>query len=588
MRLFAYFKWLVIVLLLTGLVACRWGDGSNPAAVRSYSGGYLSLTGLPAAASATVIARFDTDNPDRSEFSYRWEVTGGWSIGAGQGTAVVELIAPPISSSATVTLYVNDGAGHAASGSVPLSLVGDGDPVLESLYVSLQPPEDMLPLSVAASDPAQQPLSYEWQSSGVVVGNEANTAWSPPVAGRYLVDVRVDNGSQTVTGKVLLDYAGAASWPFFRGTRQGMGSRTPQVTLGNSGALQWKTPFTVDDCSVGFNFVSSVSQGEDGTLYVGGMRDGRLFALDPDTGGVLWSFAVAGSAIWGTPAVGGAGTIYVATEDTGIVYAINADGSERWQYAAGAGVTGPLAIGGDGTVYAGTDEGATGRLIALNPDGTEKWLSPFDLGGTTRSSVNFGADGSVYARDYAGNLFAIDPADGSERWQIALGPYSGASPVIAADGTVYLGSLPGSATARFYAVNPEGSLKWQSDLGGDLDYGIGATAAVGADGTVYLGTWEGTGSAGAVYAVDPADGSVLWRHPADSTVQASIAVSADGTVYAISKLGTLYALDASTGMEKWTYATQASPAEDSPSSPTIGVDGSVYVYTCDGMLHAVR
>lgn len=44
----------------------------------------------------------------------------------------------------------------------------------------------------------------------------------------------------------------------------------------------------------------------------------------------------------------------------------------------------------------------------------------------------------------------------------------------------------GSLDNSFYAVNPDGSLKWPYQTGGD----IGSSPAIGADGTVYEGSYD--------------------------------------------------------------------------------------------------
>ena len=587
------------LVLLSALVGCGGGGDSRRAA--SYPAGYLSLTGLPASSAGTVYARFEGNDLDTIGLDYQWTVTGGWSIVSGQGTDEVTLVAPVTSGAATVSLRVSDAAGRLATGTLPLSMAGDDLPVPERLYITSVAPQGALSLEITASDPNALPLTYRWSSAGTTVAAAATGAWSPPVAGRFLVGVEVSNGTQDATASAEYNFAGTNPWPFFRGARQGLGSLVPRDTRGNTGQLKWRTTFTTADCGASYNYVSAVAQGRDGTLYVGSISDGKLYALDPGSGAVEWSFATAGSSIQSSPAVAADGTIYVALHDSDILYAVNPDGSEKWQYAAGGGATfaSPAAIGTDGTLYIGTDDASSHQLIALNPDGTLKWS--YALADITSSSVNFGADGTVYARDISGNFYAVNPADGSNKWpSLSVGGGSGASPVVAADGTIYFPSFIGTTASRFYAVNPDGdagtapTVKWASTLDGHLNYGIGATAAIGADGTVYTATWENYdayvgGDKGAVYAVDPADGSVKWRHETNLSVQASLAVGADGTVYAVSKEGIVYSLDPASGAEKWTYALRTSSFQSNPGPPTLGADGGLYIYhVCEGELQAIR
>lgn len=549
----------------------------------------LSLTGLQASTGGTVQAALVNDNFTAAGMQYAWQASGDWSISSGQGTSLLDILAPANSSGDNVSLSAS-GTGLALAAVLPLSLSADPTPVLESLTFTPQPSVDTWQLATTANDPNTLALTYSWSSGGLAIGGSSDSlSWTPPLSGQYRVSVEASNGTQNASGTMEYFHTGAAPWAFFRGTREGSGSRFPVDTSNNTGQLKWKTTFTTQNCGAIWNFVSATAQGQDGTLYVGSYTDGKLYAFNPDSGEVKWSFDTAGSNIQSSPAVAADGTIYVAEHDAGTVYAVHPDGSQKWQYVAGANIVSPVAIGADGMLYVGTLNGASSVLVALNPaDGSVKWT--FALANTTRSSVNFGADGTVYARDYSGNLFAIDPADGSQKWQITRGPYSGSSPAVAADGTIYFGSYTGSTASRLYAANPaNGSQLWESNLGGNL-YGVAATASVGTDGTVYIGSREGGGNLGAVHALDSADGSVKWSHPLDYAAS-STAIGADGTVYAASLQGTLYALDSGTGAEKWTYNTRQPGSgvnQNSPSPLTIGADGSIYAYTCEGVLHAIQ
>ncbi len=71
-----------------------------------------------------------------------------------------------------------------------------------------------------------------------------------------------------------------------------------------------------------------------------------------------------------SPAIAVNGTIYVGSRDMRL-YAVNPDGSKKWEYYMGAEVRSSPAIGGDGTIYAGSKNG---HVRAINPDGSLKWV----------------------------------------------------------------------------------------------------------------------------------------------------------------------------------------------------------------------
>ena len=82
---------------------------------------------------------------------------------------------------------------------------------------------------------------------------------------------------------------------------------------------------------------SSPALGSDGTVYVGSF-DHKLYALDPDTGKVRWSFAT-DAHIYSSPALadgpdGRTREIYIASAD-GSVYALDPSGHLLWRYDTG-------------------------------------------------------------------------------------------------------------------------------------------------------------------------------------------------------------------------------------------------------------
>jgi outer membrane protein assembly factor BamB len=143
------------------------------------------------------------------------------------------------------------------------------------------------------------------------------------------------------------------------------------------------------------------------------------------------------------------------------------------------------------------------------------------------------------------------------------------SPVVAADGTIYVGSEKGV----LYAVTPDGQAKWSVTTGG----AIHATPAIGADGTAFVGSDDG-----GLYAV-AAGGSTRWVFHAGAAVS-SPALGADGTVYVVSQDGALHAIDPSDGTARWTYKGDGTSGD---ASPAIGADGTLYVAFRDTKMHAI-
>ena len=243
-----------------------------------------------------------------------------------------------------------------------------------------------------------------------------------------------------------------------------------------------------------------------------------------------WAFAYPhwypGIAPAAAPSIGGDGTIYTTPGDDNL-YALGIDGTLKWTFTAPWPMLASPAIGADGTIYI-TSAGniRAGYMYAVNSNGTLKWS--FQTGFECESSPVIGSDGTIYMYCDDAKLYALNP-DGTQNWATDVGLYTDtnepSSPAIAADGTIYVGS----GDYNLYAINPNGSIKWSFATPGDVE----SSPAVGADGTIYVGS-EATQayphSIGYLFAINP-DGSLKWYY-ADPNywVVSSPAIGTDGSM----------------------------------------------------------
>jgi outer membrane protein assembly factor BamB len=214
-------------------------------------------------------------------------------------------------------------------------------------------------------------------------------------------------------------------------------------------------------------------------------------------------------------------------------------------------------VGPDGTVYVGMDDG---DLWALDPlDGSRRWV--YRKCQTITSSAAIALDGAIVLVCEGGTVRLLNP-DGTLRWRYQTFEYAGpsGSPAVGSNGTIYVG------IDVLYAFDPRGSILWTFDAGSPIE----GPPAIGSDGTIYLP------SGGGLYALTPG-GAFKWQFSPGGSygIGSAPAVGPDGTIYANSHDNTLYAIDPG-GTLRWRHHT-ADSVVDVPSSPSVAEDGTIYV-----------
>lgn len=264
--------------------------------------------------------------------------------------------------------------------------------------------------------------------------------------------------------------------------------------------------------------------GNGGYIYIG-CGDNRIYAFD-NFGELKWASPTESETemMFSSPTISpGDGTIYVGSTDNS-VYALNpADGNVCWIFPTDGDVYASPAIGDDGTIYVGSYDG---KLYAINPDGTEKWNFPTDSTGIPTSPA-IGEDGSIYFWSFDRNMYALHP-DGGLNWRVPIDAFFASSPVVTSD-YLYLGVMDDGGNV--YSLNPaDGSVNWSFPTS---DYASSWLSA-GVAGTVYVGCSNGT-----VYALNPNE-SIKWQYSTGAVIESSPAIGND-IVYIIAEDGFVYA-----------------------------------------------
>lgn len=302
------------------------------------------------------------------------------------------------------------------------------------------------------------------------------------------------------------------------------------------------------------------------------------------------------SLVWASVVIDADGTLYASGGNA--LYALDpstafSGGAPKWSYlpeTSAVDLWGTPAIAKDGSIYAPYFFG----LYALDPGARDsstraRWF--YETRDISSSAPVIAADGTLFIGSYYhelpfsyGALYAFGPdmdrQHSQPKWSNPNPRPNGHSPALGSDGMVFIGGEDG----MLYAFAQDGSMKWRFASGG-----ITAESAVAGDGTIVLANYD-FGGRGSLVAVDPTaasnDERVRWSLQV-GTIPGSLALAADGTVYVGSADGKLFAVNPpAAGKEasvKWTFQAQARIP-----SLVIGGDGMIYAGSDDHKVYAVR
>lgn len=200
--------------------------------------------------------------------------------------------------------------------------------------------------------------------------------------------------------------------------------------------------------------------------------------------------------------------------------------------------------------------------------GTERWTSAEagyegNVAATSTSILVGGADGGLASLAIAG---------GTLSWHVPANAGPNPSPLVTGELVIVTGN-----DKQVHAFDvATGMSRWTAPVGGDQP-----RAAAAAGGLVFVASTDGF-----IYAFAEATGSLAWSHQTTSRGFATPAVRG-GTLYSPggrdNSNGVLYALDAVSGAERWTFTAPNGLGLRSPSVD----DAAVYVGAVGGPLYAL-
>lgn len=423
---------------------------------------------------------------------------------------------------------------------------------------------------------------WDWYSGAPggspALPNDAFDTYCQPETGELYVAVVLLGQGAGLLSQVWLTCSLRGDWWMY-GREPGRGAWSPSLGP-DYPLLLWRRQVGYDDTFEHPAF--SPVYDSSGTLYAGAqgpdVEQRQLLAIEPD-GTTKWTFVgkmkysgdippVTGGIY--VPAIDADGSIYWSADNCPL-YSINAAGVMKWDFYGHYSIGSHPVIAPNGRIYVIGGDSETNPvyyLYAVNADGTQALEQSLGTGPIGTPVV--AADGRLYVT--VGTRLNSYSSAGRLNWEFETGgEYQPSAPTVSLDGRIFLAS--DSIPAVFYALDRDGSVAWSYPLPEASPFG----AAEGPDGCVYVGD-----AGGLLYAFD-AGGALRWTHRISLwNAVHKPAVDAAGVVYAASSDAQLYALNPD-GSLKWTYYAQL-PLVD---GPVVGEDGVLYVMDINAQLYAI-
>ena len=308
-----------------------------------------------------------------------------------------------------------------------------------------------------------------------------------------------------------------------------------------------------------------------GELVLVGANDGRLHALNADTGQVAWTVETGGDVLGQALVLDGRG--YVGSGD-GRLYEFTQDGEVTREFDAGSAILSSPATAGEAIVVAT----AAGDVIAVDRGSFEElWRS--DAPEYAIEDTLFVAGDVVCFGAWDMYVYALSPTTGELLWR------SAASGTLEGGAKRYYSPAdcgPVVSGGRVFAADRKYHMSVMDLATGELvdsREGVSGTG-ISEDGkSVYIRTTRS-----GMVKLD-ADWNEQWTADVPTGSVAAAPIEKDGTLYSVSTLGTLSAIDADSGTVKWSI--RVLPGFFAMADPCAS-NGTVYVAGMDGSVTAVR
>ena len=212
MKLKGTVRWVIFccVIIFTACSGERGPQGPPGTAFPVIQGIYAQE--LPVSKGGTVTLTVIAQSPGGLPLTYKWMLSSDeWSfVGSASSPSVTVQAPDAYGSSATASVTVTDGEGHSAYGVIGLFTEENASPVIHSISATPNPVRrgDVIEISVSASDPQDDTLTYSWNYpdgfSATGATNSPVFTLSPWGFSSGTVEVTVSDGENQVRGLIFI------------------------------------------------------------------------------------------------------------------------------------------------------------------------------------------------------------------------------------------------------------------------------------------------------------------------------------------------------------------------------------------------
>ncbi len=326
----------------------------------------------------------------------------------------------------------------------------------------------------------------------------------------------------TKPASVKTEFAANEDWPYFRGDARSTG--VARTELPAELDVLWEHKVNQG----AFEGTPAITGGKNKTVYLGDL-DGSLFALNLDTGKVLWEYKVEIGFVT-APAVKD-DQIYIGDID-GIFYCLDLKGELVWKHQTNAEINSSANFYGSNVLFGSQDT----KLYALDKK-TGKVAWELETADQVRCSATV-VDNRAFVAGCDGGLHIIDLDTGKEVSSVDIQSPTGVTPAVMRD-TVFVGT----EQAGFFAIDwKTAKVKWT--FAAEDGATIRSCPAV-TNGYVVFGAQDRT-----VYALDPETGAELWSTTLKSSIDSSPVIVGE-RVFIAATDGRLYSIGLASGEILW-------------------------------------